>query len=576
MGIAGDIALILIVALILALIAQRLGFPLLLGYICAGVILSPVTPGPSVGEVHEIELLADIGIALLLFTVGLEFPMEKLKVVRNVALLGAPIQMAVVGLFGFVIGQIMGWELQQSVWFGALISLSSTMVVLKILMSRGLMETLSAKVMLGILVVQDLAVIPLMILLPALGDLEGGLATLGLSLLRATIFVALMGAVGRRFLPWMLGKVAHVESRELFIIVVLGLGLGIGYGTYLVGLSFAFGAFLAGLVLSRSDYSHDALADMIPLREVFSLIFFASVGLMLSPKFMYEHFIEVLVLVVVILVGKGLLMAGITRLFGYTRIIPLAVALSMSQVGEFAFVLARLGRTSGGLDDEVYYITVSVAVISMALTPFSARPAYNLYQWWRRRLPLDEPDLTEAFPSAEGRIVVMGYGGAGEFICQLLREVGHPPLVIGEDRVRVQLAKDAGFDAVLTEEATPEALKPFDLPRARLVLVTHRNRLTVRVIIEALKILGDIPTIALAAAHDHLDELSSLGVSNVVLAPQESGLEMVHQTLLMLEYDHLHAHNLINDIRINHYRSVPSKDGTDSDLRSRLAEPQES
>lgn len=286
MGIAGDIALILIACLICALIAQRLGFPLILGYIVAGVLVGPNTAGPTVSSVHEIELLADIGVALLLFTVGLEFPMEKLKPVRNVAFFGAPLQMICVTGFGYLLGRFAGWESQQALWFGALISVSSTMVVLKVLMGRGLMDTLSSKVMLAILVVQDIAVIPMMILLPALGDLENGMAALGFALVRAILFVGVMLLVGTRLLPWLLKRVVLLQSRELFIVVVLGIGLGVGYATYWVGLSFAFGAFLAGIVLSRSPYSHDALSDMIPLREVFSLLFFSSVGLLVSPNYL--------------------------------------------------------------------------------------------------------------------------------------------------------------------------------------------------------------------------------------------------------------------------------------------------
>lgn len=553
MGIAGDIALILIFCLLCGLVAQRLGFPLLLGYIVAGIMVSPGTPGPSVGDVHEIELLADIGVALLLFTVGLEFPAEKLRPVRHIALLGAPLQMLLVGGFGVLLGQAVGWDIQQSIWFGALISISSTMVVLKILMSRGLMETLSSKVMLGILVVQDLAVIPMMILLPALGNLEEGISILGLALVRAFIFVAVMGIVGTRLLPWLLTKVVKAESRELFIIVVIGIGLGIGYGTYLVGLSFAFGAFLAGLVLSRSEYSHEALADMIPLREVFSLLFFASVGMMLSPLFLWQHILEVVFLVVAVLVGKGVLMAVVTRAFGYKRIIPLAVALSMSQVGEFAFVLARVGKDSGGLNDEVYYVVVSVAVVTMALTPFSSGPAYNVYQWWRRNQP-QEPIPLDTPMTVEGRLVVIGYHKLGRFISGLLSQIGHQPFVIDSDPGLVQQAKEAGLDAMLAEEAAPDVMEKLELAKATLVLITVSDRLISRSIAETLHNKGGAAVIGVAASMDHFNELEKLGVQDIVLAPLETGLEMVHQALLRLDYDEVEAHTIVDGVRQNHYQ----------------------
>lgn len=557
MGIAGDIALILIACLFFALIAQRLGFPLILGYIVGGVVLSPDTFGPAVKNLHEIELLADIGVALLLFTVGLEFPMEKLRPVRHIALIGAPLQMLAVGAWGYMLGRLVGWDGQQSLWFGALITVSSTMVVLKVLMSRGLMETLSSKVMLGILVVQDIAVIPMMILLPAVGNLEEGMAAMGVALVRAIIFVALMLLVGTRFLPWLLARVVRWESRELFIIVVVGIGLGVGYATYLVGLSFAFGAFLAGIVLSRSEYSHDALSDMIPLREVFSLIFFASVGLILSPSFLVSHLGLVLGLVFAVLLGKGVLMAVITRAFGYKRIIPLAVGLSMPQVGEFAFVLARVGRESGGLGQDVYYIVICVAVITMALTPFSSQPSYRLYTWWQGKSEPEALPAEQQGPNAAGKPVLIGYGNQGRFIGGLLHEIGHPPLVLDSDFERIQHAKDSGFETLCAEATSDDVMEKLELSKASLIVVSISDRFTSRTVAEKLKAAGGPPLIVVALTPEHLAELQELGVDEAVLAPLETGLEMVHQALLRLDYEEIDAHAIIDGVRQNHYKISP-------------------
>ena len=554
MGIAGDIALILVACLVCALVAQRLGFPLILGYIVGGVLLSPDTAGPQVENMHEIELLADIGVALLLFTVGLEFPAEKLRPVRNIALIGAPLQMIAVGGYGYLLGRLVGWEPAQAIWFGALITVSSTMVVLKVLMSRGLMETLSSKVMLGILVVQDIAVIPMMILLPEIGDLEKGMTVLAVALLRAILFVGFMLLVGTRVLPWLLKKVVGWESRELFIIVVVGIGLGVGYATYLVGLSFAFGAFLAGIVLSRSEYSHDALSDMIPLREVFSLIFFASVGLILSPSFLWANLTTVLGLVFGVMIGKGFLMAVITRAFGYKRIIPLAVALSMPQVGEFAFVLARVGRTSGDLGDEVYFLTISVAVITMAMTPFSAGPAYKVYQWWRKGQNDVPPPELDATPNAGGRPVLIGYGTQGSFIGGLLTEIGHPPLVLDADFIRAQNAKEAGLESLCAEATSQDVMDKLELNKAALIIISISDRFTSTTVSERLKAMGGPAVVVLATSAEHLEELIELGVDEAVLAPLETGLEMVHQTLCRLGYDEIEAHTITDGVRRNRYR----------------------
>lgn len=558
MGIAGDIALILVACLFFALIAQRLGFPLILGYIVGGIVLSPNTVGPAVKNLHDIELLADIGVALLLFTIGLEFPAEKLKPVRNVALLGAPLQMLAVGGYGYFLGRVLGgWDPQQAIWFGALISVSSTMVVLKVLMSRGLMETLSSKVMLGILVIQDIAIIPMMILLPELGNLGQGMAAMGAALVRATIFVTFMLLVGTRVLPWLLARVVRWESRELFIIVVVGIGLGVGYATYLVGLSFAFGAFLAGIVLSRSEYSHDALSDMIPLREVFSLIFFASVGLILSPSFLLSHLGVVLAMVVAVLLGKGFLMAVITRAFGYRRIIPLAVGLSMPQVGEFAFVLARVGRESGSLTEDVYFIVISVAVVTMALTPFSSQPAYRLYSWWQGQSEQPVPQSEEC-PKATGKPVLIGYGAQGRFIGGLLAEIGHPPLVLDSDFERISQAREAGFDTLCAEATSEDVMARLDLPRAALIIVSISDRFTSRTVTERLKALEGPAVVVVAVTPDHLAELQEIGVDEAVLAPLETGLEMVHQALLRLDYAEIDAHAVVDSVRQNHYKFGPA------------------
>jgi CPA2 family monovalent cation:H+ antiporter-2 len=348
--------------------------------------------------------------------------------------------------------------------------------------------------------------------------------------------------------------VVRWESRELFIIVVIGIGLGVGYATYLVGLSFAFGAFLAGIVLSRSEYSHDALADMIPLREVFSLIFFASVGLILSPSFLVSHLGLVLGLVFAVLVGKGFLMGVITRAFGYKRIIPLAVGLSMPQVGEFAFVLARVGRESGGLSQDVYYIVICVAVITMALTPFSSQPSYRLYTWWQGKTEPEQLPREELGPNATGKLVLVGYGDKGQFIGGLLAEIGHPPLVLEADFERIQHAREAGFETLCAEATSDDVIARLELAKASLIIVSISDRFTSRTVAEKLKAIDGPPVVVVALTPEHLTELQELGVDEAVLAPLETGLEMVHQALLRLDYDEMDAHAIIDGVRHNRYQ----------------------
>ena len=259
-GIAADIALILVAGLVGGLVAHRLGQPVLLGYIAAGVLVGPNSIGPKVIEIHDIELLAEIGVALLLFALGLEVSFRDLKPVRGIAVLGGTIQILLTIAFGYTLGRgFLGLEHQASIWFGAILSLSSTMVVLKTLMAKGVLNTLASRVMIGILIVQDLAVVPLLILLPKLGDVQGSLPELALAALQAALFLAAMILVGTKLMPALLRTIARWRSRELFLVAVVTLGVGIGYGTFLFGLSFAFGAFVAGIVLSESEFSHQAL-----------------------------------------------------------------------------------------------------------------------------------------------------------------------------------------------------------------------------------------------------------------------------------------------------------------------------
>jgi CPA2 family monovalent cation:H+ antiporter-2 len=282
------------------LIAQRLKQPLILGYILAGIAVGPYTGGVTVTEIHDIELLAEIGVALLLFALGLEFSLKELQPVRYVALIGTPLQILLTIAYGFGIGQWLGWAWLPSLWLGGLICLSSTMVILKTLMSQGRLGTLSSRVMIGMLIVQDLTVVPLVIVLPELNNLEAGLPRVGWAVVKAALFLAVMIFVGTRVIPWLMKRIAGWNSRELFLLAVTAIGLGVGYGTYLFGLSFAFGAFVAGMVLSESDYGHQALSDIIPLRDIFGLLFFVSVGMLLDPAFLMANLGTILLLVLIV------------------------------------------------------------------------------------------------------------------------------------------------------------------------------------------------------------------------------------------------------------------------------------
>jgi CPA2 family monovalent cation:H+ antiporter-2 len=533
LGIAGDIALILVAAFLGGLVARRLGLPLILGYILAGVLVGPHTGGPTVAQVHDIELLAEIGVALLLFSIGLHFSLEDLAPVRRVALLGTFVQMALTAAFGYGLGRLFGFGWTEAVWLGALLSVSSTAVVLKTLSEQGVSGTLSGRVILGMLIAQDLAVVPLIIILPRLGNLGEGLAELGEAAVEAAFFIAAMAIFGTRVFPWLMARIAALNSRELFLVSVTATGLGIGYGTYLFGLSFAFGAFVAGMVLSRSDYSHQALADVGPLRDVFAMLFFVSVGMLIDPAFLIENAAIVAAVVALVLVGKGLIFAGVTRAFGYGNIVPFAVGLGLFQVGEFSFVIAREGISASAISEDLYSLVLTTAVITMALTPFVARLAPALYGQWRERFPKESMN-TFNLPEKGLRdhVVIAGHGRVGSFVARLLWHLGQDFVVVDSNPERMDIAREVGYPAIFGEAAAEPVLAAAGVKEARLVIVTVPDPAVARFVVERVqRINPDVHVVARAADTEQLEDLARLGVYEAVQPELEAGLELGRQAL---------------------------------------------
>ena len=538
MGIAADIVILVVAALLGALLAQRLRQPLIVGYILAGIVVGPHTGGIAITDSHEIELLAEIGVALLLFALGLEFSLAELKSVRKVALIGTPIQILLTMALGFGIGRYLDLPTYQALWLGALIALSSTMVVLKTLASQGVMGTLSSRVMIGMLIVQDLAVVPLMIILPQLNNPQAGLPLLGIAVAKSALFLFLMFYLGTRILPKLLANVAKWNSRELFILTITAIGLGIGYATYLFGLSFAFGAFIAGMVLSESDFGHQALSDIIPLRDIFALLFFASVGMLLDLQFVLAHWKVILLLVLVVSVGKGLIFAVITRLFGYANIVPLAVGFGLFQVGEFSFVLARVGLETESFGNDLYSMILATSVISMVATPLLSALAAPLYRL-RRRFFKQEPLQTANLPVDEfqDHVVIGGGGRVGQHVAHILRELGVPFVVVEMDHPRMLACKNADLAVIYGDLSQSVVLEAARVDAARLMLLTIPSMVVSREIVRKAHLLNnDMHIVARADGEEQMEELYKNGVYMVVLPEMEAGLEVARQALLHLDF----------------------------------------
>lgn len=552
MGIAADIILLVVTAFFCGLLMQRLRQPLILGYILAGVLLGPHTGGFMVKEIHDIELLAEIGVALLLFALGLEFSYKDLKPVKAIAFIGTPLQIGLTVLLGLGIGELMGWDMTTSVWFGALISLSSTMVLLKTLMNQGWMGTLSSKVMIGMLIVQDLAVVPMMILLPLMHDPAAGLPALSFALVKAVIFLACMYFIGTRLLPVLLRHIVALGSRELFLLAVIAIGLGIGFATYLVGLSFAFGAFIAGMVLTESDYGYQALSDVIPLRDVFGLLFFASVGMLLDPHFFIRHIWEVLLLVSLVSLGKAGIFAFTARLFRYGNVVPIAVGLGLFQVGEFSFVLARIGLSDGFIDTDLYNLLLTTAVATMVLTPVLSGQTSRLYAL-KKRYFHREPLHTINFTNEEfsNHVVLAGGGRIGMQIAKILHDLQIPFVIVELDQRLVEMAKEAGFNVVFGDAGQEVVLEAANASKAILLVVTIPGIVVSQAIINSTRHLNpEIPVVARLADTEFMDVFAKLQVRDLVYPEFEAGLEMTRQALLHLGLPVQEVHRYTEPLRL--------------------------
>src|SRR5919112_1892921 len=479
MGIAGDIALILVAAFLGGIVARQLGLPLILGYILAGVLVGPNTGGPTVGDVHEIELLAEIGVALLLFTIGLHFSLSELRPVRRVALTGTAIQMLLTIVFGYGLGLFLGLGSSEAIWFGALISLSSTAVVLKTLAEGGVLNTLSGRVIIGMLIVQDIAVVPLLVLLPELGDVGEGLPRLGVAVLQAALFVVVMALFGARIFPWLMARVASWNSRELF---------------------------------------------------------FISVGMLIDPVFLLDEVATITAIVLAVFLFKGLLFAGLARGFGYGNIVPFAVGLGLFQVGEFSFVIARVGIDVGALSSRTYSLALTTAVVTMALTPFAARAAPLLYGRWREWFPV-EPLKTVDLPETglKDHVVIVGYGRVGSFVARMLRALEQPFVVVDLDPGRADAARESRLPVVYGDAAAEPILEAAGVGEARLILVTVPDAIGTRLVVERVRALKPgVHIVVRSTSVEQLEDLSRLGVYEAVQPELEAGVELRPQALVHL------------------------------------------
>jgi len=379
-------------------------------------------------------------------------------------------------------------------------------------------------------------VVPLMVILPQLNDPVVGLPALGFATLKAAGFIGGMILLGTRLLPGLMAHIARLGSRELFLLAITAIGLGVGHVTHLAGLSFAFGAFVAGMVLSESEFGHQALSDIIPLRDLFGLLFFASVGMLLDPAFLLQHLGQVVVLVLAVGLGKGLIFALLARLFRYGNVIPLAVALGLFQIGEFSFVLARLGVSTGSIGHDLYALVLTAAILTMALTPIVSGQTARLYalrKRWFKHEPLETLNIPDE--GLRRHVVIVGGGRVGFQIAGVLQRLGLPLVIIEIDHRRVEQSRAAAMPVVYGDATHMIVLEAAEIRAARLLVVTTPEIVTARsVVVNAKQLNGALAVVARTSDPGFLPIYKELGVTDVVLPEFETGLEMTRQSLLHL------------------------------------------
>jgi len=499
------IAAALGLALILGFIAARLKLPPLVGYLIAGIIIGPATPG-FVADVDLSHQLAEIGVMLLMFGVGLHFSLDELLAVRRIALPGAIVQIAVATLLGTAVAAMWGWSLAGSIVFGLGLSVASTVVLLRALESRGMLETVNGHIAVGWLVVEDLVMVLVLVLLPPLAAWLGDsarvvgdrslLTTLALTLSQVAVFIALMLVVGRRVFPWLLWQVAGTGSRELFTLCVVAAAVGIAYGSAaLFGVSFALGAFFAGMVMRESPLSYRAAEESLPLRDAFSVLFFVSVGMLFEPQVLIREPLHVLVVIAIIIVGKSLAAFFLVLLFRYPLNTALTVSASLAQIGEFSFILAGLGISLRLMPAEGQSLILAGAIISIAMNPLVFRAIEPAQNWIRRRSKLaqalERPDdplaalpMTVDLNRLAGQVVLVGYGRVGRRIGEALIAQGIPFVVAEENREIVEKLRASDIPAVSGDASDPAVLIQAHIHRARLLVIAIPDMLNVRRMIE--------------------------------------------------------------------------------------------
>jgi len=529
-----DLAIVFLAAVAGGVLARLAGQPLILGYVLGGIAIGPFTPGPIISGSHTFDLFAEIGVILLMFSIGLEFSVKDLMGVKWVALTGGPLGILMAIGLAVVTGSLIGWSMTQSIVIGAVISIASTMVLARMLVDRGELRTKHGRVMIGIALVEDVAVVAMTVLMPALGEFDSGrLLVIGQALAKALLILVPVGYLGTKVIPPIMTHVARTQNQELFLLVTLAISLGTAAVTQMIGLSLALGAFLAGLIISASGYGHETLARLLSLRDAFVALFFVTIGILIDPRVIINNLSLLVTMVGLIVGGMFVIWTTVVRLFGYSWTTAFLAGIGLTQIGEFSFVLVQVAKAAGHIGEEVYNATLAASVITILMNAALVRYVPG---WFVQRRLDHTPHETAHWPlegePLQQHVVLCGFGRVGSSLGKALDAFGlsyvvidrnpdiirrlqvrHTACLYGDASHRELLVKARAADASLIIVALPE-IEPAALTVGRMRDLNPKVQI-------------------LARAHGlaEAERLGALGATEVIQPEVEASATLIRHTL---------------------------------------------